>query len=395
MSSLADALTGLAAGSDSRTVNAPESFRPHYDLDESRGGVIVSKPRTLADAPDIADVFGDWNLDSSQWRIVSVRRSQWQRYDGEYLTAARVTVVPLDSAAEVRSDAELPNILASLDKWKPTRAKVTTGELAYVVNVGDTQYGKDAGGGTEAAVERILSAYSESVARLHSLRRSGKSIGTVVLPQLGDCIEGTTSQAGKVRGQSDLSLTGQIRLGRRMLLALVKAYAPLADRVIVPVVPGNHDETYRDLLTKPIDSWQVEVVSQVQDICTESGKFDHVEWRYPDEDSAQLAVDVNGTMLAFAHGHQMPSRDVAKWWGGQATGRTPVGAADVLITGHFHHFRAEQIGPRLWIQVPSMDGGSPWFVNRTGLESPPGLVTLVVGAGYDPRTDLGIVGGVR
>ena len=84
---------------------------------------------------------------------------------------------------------------------------------------------------------------------------------------------------------------------------------------------------------------------------------------------------------------------MGKWISGQATGRTPVGSADVLLTGHFHHFKANQIGPRLWIQVPAMDGGSAWFRDKSGLESPTGIVSLVVGPDYDPRRDLAVLAG--
>ena len=40
-----------------------------------------------------------------------------------------------------------------------------------------------------------------------------------------------------------------------------------------------------------------------------------------------------------------------------------------------------------------MDGGSPWFRERAGLESPTGIVSFVVGDGYDPRRDLAVLAG--
>jgi hypothetical protein len=51
----------------------------------------------------------------------------------------------------------------------------------------------------------------------------------------------------------------------------------------------------------------------------------------------------------------------------------------------------ENVGHRLWIQIPSMDGGSNWFKDRRGYDSPPGVVSLVVGADYDPRRDLAVL----
>lgn len=52
-------------------------------------------------------------------------------------------------------------------------------------------------------------------------------INQIALPQLGDCIEGMTSQKGKVMGRHDIGVSEQVRVGRRMLLAQIKALAPL------------------------------------------------------------------------------------------------------------------------------------------------------------------------
>jgi len=171
----------------------------------------------------------------------------------------------------------------------------------------------------------------------------------------------------------------------------VKAFAPLVDRLIVPVVPGNHDEPHRIVLTDPVDSWQIEIASAVQDACAENPGLQHVEFRYPERDSVALAMNINESMIGFVHGHQ--ARDLPKWWQGQATGRTPVGACDVLISAHFHHYLVQQVGPRLHVQIPAMDGGSPWFRNSRGLDSPTGIVSLVVGADHDPRRDLVVLAG--
>jgi len=64
-----------------------------------------------------------------------------------------------------------------------------------------------------------------------------------------------------------------------------------------------------------------------------------------------------------------------------------------LVTAHLHHYKVSQVGPNLWVQVPAMDGGSPWFRDRAGLDSPTGLVSMVVGEGYDSRRDLVVLSG--
>lgn len=389
MPSLIDELVAIPAGSDRRDDKTPEAWRPRLELGPD-GGYLISTPRAADEQPDAAELLAEFNLDPTAWSVVSVRRSKWQKFDGDWLEAFRVTLKPAGQASV--SDLDVERLVDEIRKWRPRAGqKPATGTLGFVANIGDTQYGKDAGDGTDGTVRRVLAGFDAAVARFGELRRLKRDIGTVVLPQLGDCMEGSASQHGRLLARSDLGVTQQVRIGRRMLLAQLKAFAPLVERLIVPVVPGNHDEPHRLQTTDPVDSWQIEIAAAVQDACAENPALQHIEFRYPERDTSTLAVDVHGTLLGFAHGHQ--ARDMVKWWHGQATGRTAVGAADVLITAHMHHFRASQVGPRLWLQVPAMDGGSPWFRDRAGLDSPTGLVTLVVGDGYDPRADLAVVGG--
>ena len=371
-----------------KRTNTPPEYRARMDIGPD-GGYFVSTPRTAGDLPDAVEMYKEFNLDPKVWTVISIRKSRWQTFNGDWLEAARVNVKPADQAAG--ADLDYDALVSEVSKWKPGKTETHKGPLFAVYAIGDTQYGKDAGGGTEATVLRVLTGIDEAVARHKELLKTGRNIGTIVLPQLGDCIEGTTSQHGKVIGRSDLGVTQQVRIGRRVLMAWIKAFAPLCDSLLIPVVPGNHDEPHRIMMTDPIDSWQIEVVAAVQDACAENPSLSHVKFYYPKPDHQTLALDLGGTILGLAHGHQ--AKDMGKWLHGQATGRTPVGSADVLLTGHFHHFRADQIGPRLWIQVPAMDGGSAWFRDKSGLESPTGIVSLVVGEGYDPRRDLAVLAG--
>jgi len=118
-----------------------------------------------------------------------------------------------------------------------TKVKPFTGDLTAMYCSGDTQWGKDAGDGTAGTVARVRHGIQESVARHKELKNRG--VGQIALPQLGDCIEGTVSQHGRIVGRLDLSLTEQIRVGRRILLEWVKAFAPLTESLIIPTVPGN------------------------------------------------------------------------------------------------------------------------------------------------------------
>jgi hypothetical protein len=49
------------------------------------------------------------------------------------------------------------------------------------------------------------------------------------------------------------------------------------------------------------------------------------------------------------------------------------------------------VGERLWIQAPTTDPGSEWFRDRAGMNSKPGLLTLVVGGDYEPREHISVL----
>ena len=375
-------------GSD--RVNKPpkEAWRPQLELDAD-GGYFVSTPRQ-EEVTNAEDLLAEFNLDPKDWIVVSVRRSKWEGgRSGEWLNSYRVSLKPRSYAGTLLDATELER---EIKKWRPPRAaKPATGDLTAIYAIGDTQWGKDAGDGTAGTVGRVRRALSEALLRQQEIKKRG--VGPIALPQMGDCIEGTVSQGGRIMGRLDLDLTSQIRVGRRVLMEWVKAFAPHTNELIIPVVPGNHDESTRQVIVDPMDSWQVEIVQQVLDICKENPDLAHVTGRFPERDNTTLAVNLSGTMVGFAHGHQL--RDPQKWWQGQALGDTAVGQADVLITAHYHHYAVKQFNHRLWVQTPALDGGSFWFSDRTGMggKTPTGIVSLVVGEGYDPRRDLVVLAG--
>ena len=374
-------------GSDKSNKSIPDAWRPRSEIGTD-GGFVVSTPRPDGNTPGAEEILREANLDPAEWAVVSHRRSRWQTYNGDWLESFRINVVPVKE--NTAKDYDLEQLLNTIGSWTPRTVSDTPGDLTAVYSIGDTQYGKD---DTPAIIERVLKSFDAAVEH-HKYLTSKYSIGQIALPQLGDCIEGMTSQKGKVMGRHDIGVSEQVRVGRRMLLAQIKALAPLAPKIIVPVVPGNHDEVQRFLVGRPEDSWQIDVVASVEDICKENDFLrDRVEFRYPAADDSTIAVNLSGTLYGMAHGHQ--ARDLIKWWGGQAMGRCSVAQADILNVGHYHHYHAQSVGPRLFIQNPAMDNGSAWFRDKSGLESQPGIVSLVVGDGFDPRRELVVLGGTR
>lgn len=379
------------SGSDTRKTQTPENWRPRSEVD-GEGGFAISTPRALGNTPGAEDVMREHGLNPDEWTVTNVRHGKWQTFHGDWLESSRITIAPARHIAE--RDFDLEHLVDELKKWRPEKSpKTISGNGAFLFAPSDQQIGKKGGdGGTEQSIGRILTATERGVARLEALRKMGLSIGTVVLALPGDHVEGNVSQGGRLQGHasSDLGQTEQVRVARRLLMAQVKAFAPLADRIIVPVVNGNHDEVTRQVAADPADGWNVEVASAVQDACEENDKFSHIEFRYPSSGHQTLAVDVEGVMLGIFHGHQF-SRDVEKYLSGQMLGQTALGGADVWISGHYHHFKSQDIGERLWVQCPTTDPGSDWFRDRAGQSSKPGVLSMVIGKDYDPREFIGVI----
>lgn len=353
-------------------------WQPRSEVEDGVGGFIVTEPYTEGDNPDTDALFELHNLDPRLWTITRSRSSRWQQRSAGsepvWLEASRIEFQPATTVKAASVDAD--KIVARIAKWRPRTPKTTTDRSLWAP-VGDTQIGKVEGGGTAATVQRFLDELGRMVERQKQVKA-----GRVVLPWLGDCIEGVVSQGGKVQGRLDLTVTEQVRVVRRLVMAQVKAFAPLADELTVVAIPGNHDEPSRDLFTVGTDSWALEAVSAVADGITENPELSNkVRFLYPDRDTLTVTVDESGMRVCMAHGHQFPNtRDYwEKWWAGQITARLLPGDADVLLAAHRHHLRVQDFGGgRVFIQIPALDGGSQHFDDRRGGNTPSRMVSFVL-----------------
>ena len=72
------------------TKDIPKGWEPSIEYDAT-GGTLTSVPRTAGDEPDHAELLAEFELDPTKWQITGLRRSKWQRWDGEWLTSYRFT----------------------------------------------------------------------------------------------------------------------------------------------------------------------------------------------------------------------------------------------------------------------------------------------------------------
>lgn len=315
-------------------------------------------------------------------RLVEVRHdpAAWVRHgqgqDAETLAVTRRRWIVEPAFARGTAD----DLLTAIGQRRPKpRPRPLGNPRAFVYPIADWQLGKTAyGDGTDTTVGRIYASLERALDTHKAWRRHG--IGDVVLPGLGDMCEGVTSQKGAVVLTSDLTMTEQARVYRRLLLEHVQAFAPLTDRLLIPVVPGNHDEPHRLMGSSPRgdDSWAVEGAIAVADALALAGGYEHVETVVPDIDEFTVTVETAGTVLGCAHGHKIKRGQAHRWLAEQAHARSRIGAADVLLTGHYHTWESQTEGRRVWMQIPTQDPGSPWYDAQHGGRTPGGGVAMTL-----------------
>ena len=390
--SLAEDLTRLAslpgATEPQRATRptAPSGWEPGVKYEPGGAMVVTAMPseplETEDEWRDAVEALGLRVPAGHRVRLVEARFDPyaWTREkDGEDAVTRPAWRYRFAVEPELRT-VNLDELLASIKTPKPRPSAIEA--PVYVVALADTQIGKPDGDGTAGTVRRVLDAHARALKRFTDLRKRGKA-GEVVIVVAGDCIEGTESQGSRLLARLDCDVTTQVRIYRRLLAQIVTDYADKADRVRVAVVPGNHDEAKRigdKMATHYTDSWALEGAASVADALDIAGYQDRVAWIMPSHDEMTVTLDVAGTTLGVLHGHQTRGKMDA-WLAAQAQGRYAIGTADLVISGHYHHLRVQQLGPTTWIQTPSLDGASLWWRHSGHTDAPPGMVTLLAGGG--------------
>jgi predicted phosphodiesterase len=373
---LSDALEATAPHDEPRRTRPghPKGYEPGFEWNGSHGHINTGPQ---PDRPRSWDEFiRDSGLDPDEVEVVEpVQVRGWDMPTSEGVVRAhyyRLTVKRRTLATDL---SEL--VKAAKRGSRKTNATVSQTDTAFLVALGDLQLGKMDGDGVEGTVARFLDKTQAAVDRYKALKKPGP----IYLTHLGDCIEGMVSQGGANQWRTTLTVTEQVRLYRRLLIEQVKAFASITDRLVVAGIPGNHDEANRPLHTYG-DSWAIDALSAVKDALDLAGNYEHVSIHAPARDELTLTLDVAGTIVGLAHGHQWRAGQATTWWAKQAHGRQPVGDADLLLTGHLHHLHIEQTGSdKTWVQVPALESGSQWWKHRTGEWGQPGIVTAIVGGG--------------
>jgi len=318
----------------------------------------------------------------------SIQIRAWDTYGGR-MKYYRARLEPTSIDDESRADIEA--LCKIIERRRPLAQldEVSGGERALVVALADWQVGKrDVNGGTPEFLERLLLTFDRLERHAKTLKKT-HGINTVYIVGLGDLIENCDGHYAAQTFSVDLDRREQCRLVRRMILDLVERFVKMNWRVVLGAVPGNHGENRRNgkaFTNVFTDNDDLAVFEQVAEI------LDHNVERYSNvsvpsgaiAEDHTMTLDVAGVAVGFAHGHQIKG-GAPLWWQKQAHGKQPVGSADILVTGHFHHLSLSEGSGRTWIQAPAMDGGSRWWTAQTGSSAPSGMLTFVAGSACGER----------
>jgi hypothetical protein len=263
------------------------------------------------------------------------------------------------------------------------RVPAIGGEGTFVVSWNDWQLFKNAGDGIEGTVARILESFEVVIERVTELRAMGRSYPRLLVVATGDIVEGCAifpHQSWELQGDG----RDQRNAGRRLIVMGLQRFAEHFDQIQVLAVGGNHGENRID--GKRInrhDNADCEVFEQAADVLAMNSAYDHISFSVPHDELA-ATIEVEGWVLCGTHGHIAgkgaggPEAKLYGWYKGQAAGKRPPGDADILVSSHYHHARLADWGGCLWLQAPTLDGGSPQHVDLTGQDAAAGLLTFGV-----------------
>lgn len=368
----------MALSKDLAALSVPSEWRARQTTIGDEAEIVTGPTKDGQTHRDLLEQFG---YDPTEFEIAGTV-NQWrkQQPDGEWLTSYFFKVQPI----EARLD--LPALYAASKRKPRTPSKVTADEgRVTVVALSDVQAGKTGSrGGTPELIDR-LAEKREKLARELKRRRPAST----VLAEGGDAFEGFENVASQMF-TNDLSLAQQMDLVGTEIYEFIKVMSRHG-HVEVGAVTSNHTAWRRgkDTLGRPQDDLGLFVHRQVAKVTQAAGM--DVSWTVPADYDESVVLDVNGTRLGIVHGNQYRPGKAIEWWGKQAHGGQPVGAADILLGSHYHHLHIQPTGrnpytgrTKWFIQCPTLDNGSDWFRNMAGEDSDPGLLIFdITPEGFD------------
>lgn len=354
--------------------NPPAESRRVAEFSQSTGAIEVPE-----DAPegDAESFLRDAGQDPADWEVTGFKRSEWGDPENPFVST-RFTFKRRDRVQQSDREEAAAEVLSWIERHKPSRRLGLTPvrDLA-ILAIGDLQLGKleNMEEGFDHSAANAISVIDQFVADLRE-----KPAAEVLVAWLGDHGEGFVSQGGANTWRTQMTQQDQNRIMRRLMYYAVDQVGPETERLVMIAVPGNHGESQRVAgkgVTRYDDNNDTEQLNAVAEGVARSGRdFSHVEFYVPERDEISLTVDVGGISVGAVHGERWNSGKHADWWEGQVFHDGPTARADVLLCGHWHHLLVQDIGKKLFAQVPALERRSKWWEHKTGIVGHPGALLL-------------------
>jgi hypothetical protein len=365
-------------------------------------GEIVSPAQNKPDLKDFSDILRFFKIDPEAFEVLNetIQVRQWQAYGGDWQSYYKFNI------RKKSPDAfDLPTLFAEVKSYSD-RIGVRDRSLwingispletprqsnrTLVVPFSDLQAGKvGSRGDSKALVERVLEKKEKLAGYI-----AQQNCSEAVFLDGGDVVESfeNTAQQGFT---NDLSIMQQLDLAGTLEQEFITLLAETHDKVIVGGVPSNHGawRKGKDVLGRPSDDWGLFLLKQIQKAYKLAPEaYGHVEFQFPGEWEKGLCIPVQGLDIGLVHGEDSSLAQMENWWAKQVHGNSPIAAADILITAHYHTLglkpsgRSRKTGKqKYWIATPTLDNGSDWWANKSGSDSDPGLMAFVIDSeiGFD------------
>jgi len=379
---------------DTKTRKAPPGWEPGVIWDGKTGTITTD---TIYETPeDWSDLLRARGLDPEKYEVVG-DTIKWCSYDGwkrENPEDTATSAICYSFKAEIRLKSknrysgDLEALYHDVRKKKKGTKVTPTGDSTFVVALSDWQVGNRDGGGVERQAEKIATLVDAIPQRIADLRRAGNKIGHIVIAGLGDLAEGTCGHYPAQQFRIELDRREQHKLVRRGIRDIIMACAPLAEKVTVTAVGGNHGEN-RGLNGKAFtttgDNDDVAIFEQIAEILSVNPEvYGHVGFRLPLE-RLSVSLNLSGHNVAFTHGHLSKAsgnaaQSVWNWWKDQTLGRAHSGVADadILITGHYHHLNVKEQEGRAVFVCPSLTSVGEYFQDAYGVRTREGTLSILI-----------------
>ena len=360
----------------------PSGWKPQRSWDsESNSGTVTHIQKDNNFKYD--SLLASWDFDPDLYYIEedTIKFSTWETQ----LKGGQVASLYAFKASIKRKkkghDKYFKKLEREIKKKKPVKVSTKKGGLAYFFILSDWQLGKR-DWGADKTIAHLREALVKAKQNIKEINKRD-TIDEIYLIGLGDLIENCFGFYDHQPFNVDLTKTEQEHLARVAILECVDNFLPLAPKIILGGVAGNHGENRSSkgsVVTNRLDNSDTSAIQIVGEIISGRERYKHVKVVIPND--FHLTLEVKTKNIAFTHGHMTtggadPYSKIEKWWKGQMYGFLPAGRAEILVTGHYHHLRIVEQAGRCWIQAPSLDR-SDEFMARTGYGTKQGVLSFTV-----------------